>query len=118
VRGFAQSLACGALIALIFLCLLWEAVLSPIRPGGSLLMLKALPLLLPLFGLLRGRLYTFKWTPFLSLPYLCEGLVRAWSEGGAVRLLALAEILLSMALLAGTITYVRLSRTSPQVPSR
>jgi uncharacterized membrane protein len=72
-------------------------------------MLKAVPLLTPLFGLLRGRLYTFRWTPFLSLPYLCEGLVRAWTEHGAGRSLALAEIVLSLGLLAGTITYVRLS---------
>jgi len=37
-----------SLIALIFLCLAWELALAPIRPGGSSLALKALPLLLPL----------------------------------------------------------------------
>jgi uncharacterized membrane protein len=53
-----QAAASATLVALVFLCLLWESVLSPIRPGGSLLMLKALPLLLPLFGILRGKIYT------------------------------------------------------------
>jgi uncharacterized membrane protein len=105
-----QALACCALITLIFLCLLWEARLAPLRPGGSLLMLKALPLLAPLFGLLRGRLYTFRWTPFVCLPYLCEGIVRAWSEAGTVRALALAETALALAVLISTIAYVHLTR--------
>src|SRR5262245_13028398 len=94
-----QALACVALIALIFLCLLWEALLAPIRPGGSLLMLKALPLLLPLFGLLRGKLYTYQWTPLLALAYFCEGIVRAWSEPGISRALAMSEVLLASTLM-------------------
>ncbi|HEY1042491.1 MAG TPA: DUF2069 domain-containing protein, partial [Telluria sp.] len=28
----------------------WETVVAPLRPGGTLLALKALPLLLPLIG--------------------------------------------------------------------
>jgi uncharacterized membrane protein len=107
----AQAVACVALIALIFLCLLWEALLAPIRPGGSLLMLKALPLLLPLFGLLRGKVYTYQWTPFLALAYLCEGIVRAWSEHGVARTLAFTEALLAAALIASAATYARVART-------
>ena len=80
--------SCASLIALIFLCLLWEAVLAPIRPGGSWLMLKALPLLGPLFGVLRGRAYTYQWTSLLALAYLTEGLVRSWSDHGASAALA------------------------------
>lgn len=55
----ALYFACVAsLIALIFLGLAWELWLAPLRAGGSLLALKVLPppLLLPLFGILRGRL--------------------------------------------------------------
>jgi len=91
-----QAAASATLVALVFLCLLWESVLSPIRPGGSLLMLKALPLLLPLFGILRGKIYTYQWAPMLVLGYFCEGVVRAWSERGHSRALALAEIGLSI----------------------
>ena len=40
-------LAAGSLLALIALCLAWELVLAPLRPGGSWLALKALPLCIP-----------------------------------------------------------------------
>jgi uncharacterized membrane protein len=105
-----QLTASASLIALIFLCLLWEAVLAPIKPGGSLLMLKALPLLLPLFGILRGKIYTFQWTSLLVLAYFCEGVVRAWSERGPARTLATAEIALSVSLFLSAIFYVRAAR--------
>lgn len=99
-----------ALIALTFLCLLWEAVLAPIRPGGSLLILKALPLLAPLFGLLRENLMAYKWTLLLALPYFAEGVVRAWSDTGSSQQLAAAEIALSLALFVACALYVRLPR--------
>ena len=105
-----QAAASATLVALVFLCLLWESVLSPIRPGGSLLMLKALPLLLPLFGILRGKIYTYQWAPLLVLGYFCEGVVRAWTERGHSRSLALAEIALSMAFVVIATLYVRASR--------
>jgi len=38
----------ASLIALIILCLAWELWLAPLRPGGSSLVFKVLPLLLPL----------------------------------------------------------------------
>ena len=106
------AVASASLVALLFLCLLWESVLSPIRPGGSLLMFKALPLLLPLFGILRGKIYTYQWAPLLVLVYFCEGVVRAWSEGGPSRHLAVAEIALSMIFVVVASWYVRVSRRS------
>jgi uncharacterized membrane protein len=105
-----QMAASASLIALLFLCLLWESVLSPIRPGGSLLMLKALPLLLPLFGILRGKIYTYQWAPLLALVYFCEGVVRAWSERGPSRHLAVAEMALSLTIVVVATWYVRVSR--------
>ena len=45
--------ACTSLISLIFLCLAWEIRLAPMQPGGSWLVLKCLPLLAPLFGILK-----------------------------------------------------------------
>ena len=104
-----QAATSATLVALVFLCLLWESVLSPIRPGGSLLMLKAVPLLLPLFGVLRGKIYTYQWAPLLMLTYFCEGVVRAWSEHGSSRGLAMAEIVLSMAFVVLASLYVRVS---------
>ena len=103
-------LANASLIALIALCLLWEGWLAPIRPGGSALMLKALPLLAPVFGILRGRVYTYQWTALLVLAYFVEGIVRAWSDHGLSQQLALAEIALSMALFWSCVLYVRFSR--------
>ena len=75
-------------------------------------MLKALPLLAPLFGLLRGKVYTFRWVSFLGLAYFCEGVVRAWSEHGMVRPLALLEIGLSSVLIAAALVYVRASQSA------
>ena len=53
-----NRLASISLVGLIFLCIAWELWLAPLRPGGSMLVLKALPLLFPLFGILRGKRYT------------------------------------------------------------
>ena len=105
-----QVSASASLIALVFLCLLWESALSPIRPGGSLLMLKALPLLLPLFGILRGKIYTYQWAPLLVLAYFCEGVVRAWSERGASRWLSATEIALSLTFVLSATWYLKVSR--------
>lgn len=112
MREIAHWSAIVSLIALIFVCLLWEVWLAPLRPGGSLMMLKALPLLLPLFGILRGKVYTYQWTALLVLAYFIEGIVRAWSERGAGQLLALVEVVLAVLLLASCVLYVRLSRPS------
>ena len=106
----AHWTAIAALIALAFLCVLWESVLAPIRPGGSFLMLKALPLLAPLFGLLREKVIAYKWTVLLTLPYFMEGVVRAWSDKGLSQVLAGGEIALSLALFTACALYVRLPR--------
>lgn len=84
-----------SLLALIILSLLWERWLAPIRPGGSWLMLKAVPLLLPLRGLLNGKRYSYQWSSLLILAYLTEGLVRATSDTGTSQLLAVLEASLS-----------------------
>ena len=84
-----------SLLALIVLSLLWERWLAPIRPGGSWLMLKAVPLLLPLRGLLNGKRYTYQWSSLLILAYITEGLVRATSDTGTSQWLAIIETGLS-----------------------
>ncbi len=109
-----KNLRLGAtvsLIALILLCLAWEAVLAPLRPGGSLLVLKATPLLLPLFGILRGKRYTYQWSSMFILLYFTEGVVRAWSDVGLSTQLALLEILLTLLFFVCAIFYARLTRS-------
>ncbi len=113
LRVFAHALTCVALIALIFLCLAWETFLAPLRPGGSWLLLKAVVLLAPLFGILRERLYTYQWTSLLALGYFCEGAVRAWSDTGLSRRLAMVEIVLSLLLFAGCLLYAYSRRRAP-----
>lgn len=108
----AYLTACASLAALILLCLAWELWLAPLRPGGSWLALKTLPLAAPLPGVLRGRVYTFQWALLLILAYFAEGLVRAWSETGVSAQLALAEIVLATAFFASAIFYVRLRRSA------
>ena len=107
---FLQRTASGALVTLLLLCLAWELWLAPLRPGGSLLALKAAPLALPLPGILRARRYTYQWSSMLVLAYLAEGVVRAWSERGASQWLAGAEIGASLAFFAAAVGYARLSR--------
>jgi len=99
--------ACASLIALIFLCLAWELWLAPLRPGGSWLVLKTLPLLSPLSGVLRGRLYTFQWALLLVLAYFAEGIVRAWSDTGVAARLAGVEIALAVIFFTAAMAYVR-----------
>lgn len=108
-----EKLQLGAsisLISLILLALAWETVLAPLKPGGSLLMLKTVPLLLPLFGILRGKRYTYQWSSMFILLYFTEGVVRAWSDSGLSAQLALAEILLSVTFFSCAIFYARLTR--------
>ena len=111
--GVARIAASSSLIALILLCIAWELWLAPVRTGGSSLVFKTLPLLLPLFGVLRGKRYTYQWSSMLIFAYFMEGVVRAWSEHGAGQALALAEIALSVVFFIAAISYARLARTLP-----
>jgi uncharacterized membrane protein len=95
---------------MIALCLAWELWLAPLRPGGSLLALKALPLAFPLVGIVSGKRYTYQWSSMLILAYFAEGVTRAWSEAGSSRTLALAEIILSLAYFGATVAFARLTR--------
>ena len=72
--------------------------------------LKALPLALPLGGILKGRRYTYQWASLLILAYLAEGVTRAWSESGAARSLAGLEIVLSLVFFAAAVSFARLTR--------
>lgn len=105
-----QLIASLSLIALIFLCLAWEGTLAPLRPGGSWLILKGLFPLTALFGILRGKRYTYKWVSLFVQFYLMEGLVRASSDHGLSQLLAIGETLLATSLFVTAILYIRATR--------
>jgi uncharacterized membrane protein len=92
------------------LCVAWELWLAPLRPGGSLMALKALPLTAPLSGILFARRYTYQWSSMLILAYFAEGAMRAWSDGGLSQRLALAEAALSLLFFAAAVSYARLTR--------
>jgi uncharacterized membrane protein len=103
-----HALACACLFGLIVLCVGWELWWAPLRPGGTLMALKAVPLLFAVSGVLRRRLYTLQWVSMLSLLYLMEGAVRAWSDLSPVSAaLGGMEVLLSLGLYLGAILYVR-----------
>ena len=105
-----QITASASLIALIFLCLAWEGWLAPLRPGGSWMTLKAAFLLFPLFGILRGKRYTYKWLSLFIQFYLMEGLLRATSDNGLSQKLAIGETLLAVILFVVCILYIRATR--------
>lgn len=113
-------LAVGSLLGLIALSLAWELWLSPLRPGGSWLVLKALPLALPLAGLLKRRMYTYRWVSLLVWLYFTEGVVRAWSDPAPGNWLAGLEILLCLLLFTACVLHVRLrlaaAKAHPSTP--
>ena len=108
----AWRAACACLIALIFLALAWELVLAPLKPGGSWLVLKVLPLMAPLFGVLRAKRYTFQWSTLMIWIYAAEGATRMYTDRGLSAGLAAAELVLALAYFASAVLFLRASRAS------
>ena len=102
----AWHIAVAAWLSLIALSLVWEIWIAPLRPGGSWLALKALPLALALRGLLRADAYTMQWALMLSLAYVLEGAVRVF-DPAPVNLLAGIEIALATLFFVAAIVYLR-----------
>ena len=96
------------LLALVLLLVAWELWLAPVRPGGSWLALKALPLCLPLAGLLKNRMYTYRWLSLMVWLYFCEGAVRAWSDRAPSSYYALLEAVLCVTLFAACVMHIKL----------
>ena len=103
-----RTLAVASLLSLILLTLAGELWLAPLRPGGSWLALKALPLCVPLAGLLKHRMYTYRWLSLLIWLYFIEGVVRAWSDPPPGNWLALLQITLCLAVFAACVMHIRL----------
>ncbi len=109
-KSWPHKLAVGSLLALIFISLAWELWLAPLRPGGSWLAVKALPLCLPLAGILKGRVYTFQYSSLLILPYFAEAVVRLFDASAASRACAGAALLCSAAFFVACLAYVKQQR--------
>ena len=103
-----RILAVGSLLGLIVLGLAWELFLAPLRPGGSSLALKVLPLCVPLAGLLKNRMYTYRWVSLLVWLYFTEGAVRAYSDKPPGNYLAMVEVFLCLTLFTSCALHVRL----------
>jgi uncharacterized membrane protein len=104
--------ASATLVALLALCLAWELWLAPLRPGGSYLALKTLPLIFPLLGIVEGKRRTYQWWSMFILAYFTEGVVRAWSEHGMSQALACAEIVLSLVFFVSVVAYSKLTQAA------
>ncbi len=102
----ARWVAVASLIALILLGLVWELWLAP--TGGGTLALKVLPLCIPLAGLLKSRMYTYRWLSLMVWLYFTEGAVRAWSDKAPGNWLALLEVLLCIVLFVACTFHIRL----------
>ena len=113
-----RTLAVASLLALIGLSVAWELWLAPLRPGGSWLALKALPLCVPLAGLLKNRMYTYRWLSLMVWLYFTEGAVRAWSDRPPGNVLALLEVLLCLVLFTACALHVRLRLKNAKTLSR
>src|SRR3954453_9483027 len=100
-----RTLTVAATVALIVLGLAWELWLAP--TGRGTLAVKVLPLLVPLPGLVRMRLYTYRWLSLAVLLYAAEGAVRASSERGTSAALAAAELALATILFTAFCLHVR-----------
>jgi uncharacterized membrane protein len=101
----------GAIASLLWLVgwlVAWEIWVAPLHPGGSLLALKALPLLVPLRGVVKRDLYTLQWSSMVILIYFAEGAVRAWSDTNEVsRFMAMGEVALVCVYFACALLYLR-----------
>ena len=93
------------LLLLVAHCLLWELWLQP--TGGHTLALKAVPLIFALPGLLRMRMYTYRWLSLLILLYAAEGALRVMSRNPQEQVLAAIELALSLILFTLCALHIR-----------
>lgn len=105
----------GALLCLLLLIALVLAIelwLAPLRPGGSWLVLRVLPLLFAVRGLLHARRYTAQWLSLAVWLYFTFGIIRASTESGLSAALGALETLLALALFVACAVFSRLSAPS------
>ncbi len=114
--NLTRWLALLSLLGLILLGLGWEMWWAPVRPGGSLLALKVLPLCIPLAGVLKNRMYTYRWVSLMVWLYFTEGVVRAYSDKAPGNMLAMIEVALCLVLFVACTAHVRVRLKSATAP--
>ena len=102
---WTRTLAVASLLALIVLGLAWELWLAP--TGNRTLALKVLPLAVPVAGLLKNRMYTYRWVSLMVWLYFIEGVIRATSDHGPSVTLAIIEVVLCLLLFTACAVHVR-----------
>jgi uncharacterized membrane protein len=113
--AWTRAVAVGSVLGLIVLGLAWELFLAP--TGNRTLALKVLPLCIPLAGLLKNRMYTYRWVSLFIWFYFIEGVVRATGDVGISRVLAGVEVLLCLSLFAACAVHVRWRLKHPTKPA-
>jgi uncharacterized membrane protein len=111
----SRWLAVGSLVGLIALGLAWELWLSPLRPGGSWLALKVLPLCIPVAGLLKNRMYTYRWVSLVVWLYFIEGVVRGWGDKPPGNWLGMLEVALCLVLFVACTLHVRMRQRNARL---
>ena len=101
----------------------WHLILDPAAKHlmSIIIFLQIGPLMLPIFGLLNGKLYTHAWSMYLAIFYFIIGV---WYAGNSDEfLIGLFVIITSLIFFTGTVFYVRFmgkeqhTFTSPTIPS-
>jgi uncharacterized membrane protein len=114
-----RLLCVASLVSLIGLGVAWELWLAPLPQGTGMLALKVLPLCLGVAGLLKHRLYTYRWLTLLIWLYFTEGVVRVTGDAGLSQILAGIEVALSVVLFTACSVYIRLRlRVLPPKPKK
>jgi uncharacterized membrane protein len=117
----AHAIGVTAIVALFVLTIAWEWWLAPLRPGGSWLILKAAPLLIPIWGIVfreAKRRYTYQWSTMFIWAYFTEGAVRVISDLSLTsRYLAGAEVVLCVIFFVVAVIYVRNTDRTPHTAS-
>ncbi|OGB03210.1 MAG: hypothetical protein A3G29_09825 [Burkholderiales bacterium RIFCSPLOWO2_12_FULL_64_99] len=114
-----RLLCVASLVSLIGLGVAWELWLAPLPQGTGMLALKVLPLCLGVAGLLKHRLYTYRWLTLLIWLYFTEGVVRVTGDAGLSQILAGIEVVLSVVLFTACSVYIRLRlRVLPPKPKK
>lgn len=117
LQRLAARVAIAAWLALLVLAVLWESLLAPLRPGGSWLLLKAVPLLLPLRGVWRGDVKTMQWALLLVMLYIAEGSLRI-ADAPPAAWLAAGELALGWLFFAAAVVYLRPFKLAAQARKR
>ena len=105
---FYYNLALLGYFGLFILLSVWTVYLAPptIFPVSIVLLFYVGPLLIPLRGLLYGKLYTHAWVHFMALFYFIVGVMVA-AGNAEERNYALAQVVLSILMFVGSMMYVR-----------